>query len=60
MNTTHPIIKFTFKYSKTSIDFLDTSIHIGQSGKLFSKVYIFPLFLLASRNKIINYLLTSA
>ena len=42
MNAIHPTIKFTFKYSKTSIDFLDTSIHIGQCGKLFSKVYTKP------------------
>ena len=39
MNAIHPTINFTFKYSKTSIDHLDTSIHIGQGGKLFSKVY---------------------
>ena len=42
MNTIHPTINFTFKYSKTSMDFLDTSIHIGQGGKLFSKVYTKP------------------
>ena len=28
MNAIHPTIKFTFKYSKTSIDLLDTSIYI--------------------------------
>ena len=39
MNAIHPTINFTFKYSKTSIDLLDTSIHIGQGGNLFSKVY---------------------
>ena len=39
MNAIHPTIKFTFKYSTTSID---TSIHIGQGGKMFSKVYTKP------------------
>ena len=42
MNAIHPTIKFTFKYSKTSIDFLDTSICIGQGRKLFSKIYTKP------------------
>ena len=67
INDVHPI-KFTFKYSPTTIDFLDTSIHLGEHGKLFSKVYSKPTdtFTLldfmskpSSRNKIINYLLTS-
>ena len=35
INAIHPTIMFTIKYSKTSIDLLDTSIHIGQGGKLF-------------------------
>ena len=39
MNAIHPTIKFTFKYSTTSID---TSIHIGQGGKMFSIVYTKP------------------
>ena len=42
MNAIHPTIKFTFKYSQTSIDFLDISIHIRQGWKLFSKVYTKP------------------
>ena len=42
MNNVHPTIKFTFKYSPTTIDFLDTSIHLGDHGKLFSKVYSKP------------------
>ena len=42
MNAIHPTIKFNLKYPKTSIDFLDTSIHIVQGGKLFSKVYTKP------------------
>ena len=39
----HPTIKFTFKYFKTSIDFLDTSIHIVQGEELLSKVYTKPI-----------------
>ena len=42
MNYVNPTIKFTFKYSPTTIDFLDTSIHLGKHGKLFSKVYSKP------------------
>ena len=42
MNAVHPTIKFTFKFYKISIDFLDTTIHIAQGGKLFSKVYTKP------------------
>ena len=39
MNDVHPTIKFTFKYSPTTIDFLDTSIH-----KVYSKpTDTFPL-----------------
>ena len=57
MNAIHPTIKSTFKYSKTSIDFLDTSIHIGQGGKQFSKVYTkatdtFPLLDFKSNNPV--------
>ena len=37
MNAIHPTINFTFKYSKTSIDLLDTSIHIGQGGNCSPK-----------------------
>ena len=43
MNDVHPTLKFTFKYSPTTIDFLDNSIHLGEHGKLFSKVYSKPI-----------------
>ena len=68
MNDVHPTIKFTFKYSPTTIDFLDTSIHLGEQGKTILpgvqqthwhlpsvRLQVEP----SSRNKIINYLLTS-
>ena len=49
MNAIHPTINVTFKYSKTSIYLLDTSIHIGQGGNLI-RLQVKP----SSRNKIIN------
>ena len=43
MNDVHQTIKFTFKYSATTIiDVLDISIHLGDHAKLFSKVYSKP------------------
>ena len=60
MNVIHSTIKFTFILHNFNID---TSIHIGQGGKMFSKVYTkptdtFPLLEFkskpSSRNKIIN------
>ena len=42
MNDVHPTIKFTSKHSPTNIDFLDTSIHLGEHGKLISNVYSKP------------------
>ena len=64
MNEIHPTIKFTFKYSKTSIEFLDISIHFVQGGKLFSKVYIkptdtFPLLDFKSNHPVETKLLTT-
>ena len=42
MNDVHPTIKFTIKHSPINIDFIDTSIHLGEHGKLFSNVYSKP------------------
>ena len=42
MNDVHPTIKFIFKYSLTTIDFLDTSIQIVEHVKLFFNVYRKP------------------
>ena len=39
MNVIHSTIKFTFILHNFNID---TSIHIGQGGKMFSKVYTKP------------------
>ena len=41
-NDVHPTIKFTIKHSPLIIDFLGTSIHLGEHGKLFSNVYSKP------------------
>ena len=42
MNNLHPSIKFNFKFSKTSIDFLDTTIYINNEGLLCSTLYTKP------------------
>ena len=69
MNAIHPTINFTFKYSKTSIDLLDTSdshwagwktvlqsIHQTHWHLSLIRLQVKP----SSRNFFINYLLTSA
>lgn len=42
LNQLHPTIKFTAKYSKTSIEFLDTKVYKSENGKLHTTLYIKP------------------
>lgn len=42
LNTLHPTIKFDAKYSKTSIEFLDTQIYKSTDGKLQTTLYTKP------------------
>ena len=42
LNQLHPTIKFDAKYSKTSIDFLDTKIYKSSNGKLQTTLYTKP------------------
>lgn len=38
----HPSIKFTAEYSKTDINFLDTIVKKGPTGKLYTDLYVKP------------------
>ena len=43
LNNRHPIIKFDFKFSKTSIEFLDTTVYKNkEQNKLLTTVYCKP------------------
>ena len=42
INELHPTIKYSIEYSHTHINFLDTTIHIGQNRKLYSTLYKKP------------------
>ena len=43
LNNCHPTIKFDFKYSKTSIEFLDTTVYKNkEQNKLLTTVYCKP------------------
>ena len=43
LSNCHPAIKFNFKYSKTSIKFLDTTVYINkEQNKLLTTVYCKP------------------
>ena len=42
LNNAHPTIKFDAKYSKTSIEFLDTRIYKSPEGKLQTTLYTKP------------------
>ena len=42
INNLHPTIKFTFEYSKTKINYLDTYIHVGKDRKLYTSLYSKP------------------
>lgn len=41
-NTHHPSIKFTFEYSQTEVNFLDTKIYIDKKRKLQTTIYRKP------------------
>ena len=38
----HPTIKFTHKFSKTDVNFLDTTVKINQDRHLYTTLYIKP------------------
>ena len=42
LNTMHDTIKFTYNYSSTSIDFLDTTVYVTTAGKLMTKLFRKP------------------
>ena len=42
INKVHPTIKFDYKYSKNTIDFLDLTIYKDLTGKLATKVFTKP------------------
>ena len=42
MNSVHPTIKFTAKYSKHKVNFLDTTVKKHQDGSLSTDVYQKP------------------
>ena len=42
INSLHRTIKFDYKYSKKSIDFLDTTVYLNKEGKLSTKLYVKP------------------
>ena len=42
LNTLHPTIKFDAKYSKTSVEFLDTKVYKSSNGKLQTTLYTKP------------------
>ena len=42
INNLHPTLKFTFKYSQSQVDFLDTTIYVGEDRKLYSTLYTKP------------------
>jgi peptide-methionine (R)-S-oxide reductase len=50
-NTLFPTIKFTFEYSQTSVNFLDTTIYIDNERKLRTTLYRKP----TDKNLILHY-----
>jgi len=42
LNTCHPTIKFTYEFSTSSVNFLDTTIHLDTDGSLFTDLYCKP------------------
>ena len=42
MNNVHPTIKFTAKYSKKAVNFLDTTVKKSVTGELSTDVYQKP------------------
>ena len=42
INGVHPSIKFECQYSKRKVNFLDTNVHIDQSGNLHTSLYTKP------------------
>ena len=47
-NQLHDTIQFTFSYSKTKVNFLDTVVQLDDSGTLSIDLYTNPRILLAS------------
>ena len=55
LSNCHPAIKFNFKYSKTSIKFLDTTVYINkEQNKLLTTVYCKP----TDRRNFLHYTIT--
>ncbi len=50
-NTFHPTIKFTFEYSYTHVNFLDTTIYLDKNRKLQTTIYRKP----TDKNLILHY-----
>ena len=54
LNQKHPIIKFEFAYSRTSITFLDTKLYKNENGTLCTTIYRKP----SDRSNFLHYKLT--